>query len=161
MIGFVPDDRHRDALLPDRSIVENVALKYAGRRRGWFRHPVMRATAERLVQEFDIRAADVHAPVSTLSGGNQQRLLLARELDGNPPLLVAINPTRGLDVAAAARVHRQLLAARDAGTGIVYHSADLDELLAVADRIVVVFNGHVQEVPRDTATVGRAMVGAA
>ena len=160
-IGFVPDDRHGDALLPDRSIVENVALRRAGRRRGWFRSADARATAERLVREFEISAPDVQVPVSTLSGGNQQRLILARELDGHPALLVAINPTRGLDVAASSSVQQRLRMARDAGVAIVYYSADLDELLTVADRIVVVFGGRVQEVPRDRGAVGRAMVGAA
>ncbi len=160
-IGFVPDDRQGDALLPDRSIMENVALRHAGRRRGWFRRSDARAAAERLVQEFEIRVADVLVPVSALSGGNQQRLLLARELDGHPEMVVAINPTRGLDVAAASNVQRRLLAARDGGAAIVYYSADLEELVAVADRIVVVFDGRVREAPRDRAAVGRAMVGAA
>jgi ABC-type uncharacterized transport system ATPase subunit len=160
-IGFVPDDRLRDGLIPELSIVDNIALKGAGRRRGWFRTAAIRSTANRLVREYGIRVTDVHAPAFTLSGGTQQRLLLARELDGDPALLVAVNPTRGLDIAAAADVGRRFRAARDAGMGIVYHTADLEELVAIADRILVVFDGRVREVPRDQASVGRAMLGAA
>jgi simple sugar transport system ATP-binding protein len=159
--GFVPDDRLRDGLIPELSIIDNVALKGAGRRRGWFDTARVRSTAQRLVREYGIHATAVRALVSSLSGGNQQRLLVARELDGNPKLLVAMNPTRGLDIAAAADVHRRLLGARNAGMGIVYYTADLDELLAIADRILVVFDGHVREVPRDRASIGRAMLGAA
>lgn len=160
-IGFVPDDRHHDGLIPELSIMDNVALKGAARRRGMFRTAAVQSTAQRLVREYGIRVPDVRAPASTLSGGNQQRLLLARELDGNPALLVVMNPTRGLDVAAAADVQRRFSAARDAGMGIVYYTADLDELLAVSDRILVVFDGRVREVARDRASVGRAMLGAA
>jgi simple sugar transport system ATP-binding protein len=160
-IGFVPDDRLNDGLLPDQSIVDNVALRSAGERRGWYRHAHARSAAARLVEAFGIQAADMNARVSTLSGGNQQRLVVARELDGAPRLIVAVNPTRGLDVAAAADVRRRLLAAADAGSAVVYYSPDLDEVLAIADRVVVVFDGRVREVPRDRALVGRAMLGAA
>jgi ABC-type uncharacterized transport system ATPase subunit len=160
-IGFVPDDRLHDGLIPELAIMDNVALKGAGRRRGMFRTAAVQSTAQRLVREYGIRVTDVRAPASTLSGGNQQRLLLARELDGNPALVVAMNPTRGLDIAAAAEVQRRFSAARDAGMGIVYYTADLDELLAVSDRILVVFDGRVREVARDRASVGRAMLGAA
>jgi ABC-type uncharacterized transport system ATPase subunit len=97
----------------------------------------------------------------TLSGGNQQRLVLARELDGNPPLVVAVNPTRGLDVAATGEIQRRLRAASRTGTAILYHSADLDEVVDVSDRVVVVYDGHVREVARNRDAVGRAMLGAA
>ena len=116
-IGFIPEDRQHDALMLDESVAANVALRGAGRRRGWFSRRNMRGAAERLVRDYGILAPDVRAPVSTLSGGNQQRLVVARELDGNPSLLVAVNPTRGLDVAATAAIHDRL---RNAASGWVW-----------------------------------------
>jgi simple sugar transport system ATP-binding protein len=86
--------------------------------------------------------------------------VLARELHGNPPLVVAVNPTRGLDIAATAQVQQRLRKAADDGAAIVYHSTDLDELLEVADRVLVVFDGRVREVDRDRDVIGRAMLGA-
>ena len=160
-IGFVPDDRHQDALLLDQSVAANVALRGAGRRRGWQGRLDMESIAARLVAANGIRVPSVGMPVSVLSGGNQQRLVLARELVGDPPLFVAINPTRGLDVAASLEIHRRLRRASDAGMAVVYHSPDLDELLDVSDRILVMFDGRLSEVPRDRESVGRAMLGAA
>jgi general nucleoside transport system ATP-binding protein len=104
---------------------------------------------------------DVREPVVTLSGGNQQRLVLARELEGSPRLLIAMNPTRGLDVAATAEIHRRLREASRAGMAVVYHTPDLDELLEVSHRVVVVFDGRVRAVARDRTAVGSAMLGAA
>ena len=160
-IGFVPDDRHQDALLLDQSVAANVALRGAGRRSGWQGRREMESIAAGLVAANGIRVPDVRLPVSALSGGNQQRLVLARELDGHPTLFVAINPTRGLDVAATTEIHRRLRRASRSGMAVVYHSPDLDELLDVSDRILVVFDGRVSEVPRDRESVGRAMLGAA
>ena len=160
-VGFIPEDRQHDALLMDESVATNVALHGAGRRRGWLRRREMEADAERLVRESGIVAADVRAPVSTLSGGNQQRLIAARELATRPPLLVAVNPTRGLDVVATASIQRQLRDAAAAGMAVVYYTADLDELIDIADRVLVVFDGRVREVARDRDAIGRAMLGAA
>jgi simple sugar transport system ATP-binding protein len=160
-IGFVPDDRHQEALLLDQSVADNVALHGAGRRRGWQKRREMESVAARLVAANGIRVPSVGMPVSALSGGNQQRLVLARELGGNPTLFVALNPTRGLDVAATREVHRRLRRTRDDGMAVVYHSPDLDELLEVSDRILVMFDGRVSEVSRNRESVGRAMVGAA
>ena len=160
-IGFVSDDRQQDALLLNESITANVALRGARERRGWLRRADARAAAERLAHVAGIRVASVDLPVAALSGGNQQRLVIARELDGGPPLIVAINPTRGLDVVAASDVRRRLREAARAGTAVVYHTADLDELVDVSDRVVVVFNGDVRDARRDRESVGRAMLGAA
>jgi ABC-type uncharacterized transport system ATPase subunit len=118
------------------------------------------AQASKLAAENDVRLSDVRAPVATLSGGNQQRLVLARELDGDPPLIVAMNPTRGLDLNASAHVQQRLRMAVERGAGILYSSSDLDELLEVADRVLVVFDGQVREVASDRDAIGRAMVGA-
>jgi simple sugar transport system ATP-binding protein len=160
-IGFIPDDRQRDALLMNESVAANVALRRAGRRSGWLRRRAVDNAAEQLVRASGVRAPDVRAPVSALSGGNQQRLVVGRELDGDPPLVVAMNPTRGLDVAATAAVQQRLRQAARAGMAVVYYSADLDELIGIADRIVVLFDGRLREVPLDRDVVGRAMLGAA
>ena len=159
-VGFIPEDRQRDALLMTASVAENVALRSAGTRRGWLRRQAIDVRASKLAQENDIRLSDVGAPVATLSGGNQQRLVVARELDGDPPLIVAMNPTRGLDVNAAKHVRQRLRAAAERGAAILYASADLDELLHVSDRIVVIFDGRVLDVASDRDSIGRAMVGA-
>jgi simple sugar transport system ATP-binding protein len=161
-VGFIPEDRHRDALLLDASLTENVALHGAGARRGlvpW--RALGRRTMELLVR-FDVRAPGASAPARSLSGGNQQKLVVARELaaeDAPPPLLVAENPTRGLDVRAAAAVHDRLRAARDGGTAVVVHSTDLDEVLELADRVVALYAGRVTPVPAEREAVGRAMLG--
>lgn len=160
-IGFVPEDRHRDALVLDFTLAENVALHGAGRRRGriaW--RDVERHTAA-LIERFAIRAPGPRARARALSGGNQQKLVLARELDGAPEALVVENPTRGLDIAATAALHAELLAARDRGAAVVLYSSDLDEVLALADRLVVMFAGSAREVPVDREAAGRAMLGAA
>ncbi|HJU64967.1 MAG TPA: ATP-binding cassette domain-containing protein, partial [Gemmatimonadaceae bacterium] len=158
-IGFVPEDRQRDALVLDMPLFENVALRDAGVARGLLRWGEIRARTRTLLERFDVRAPDIGLPASALSGGNQQRLVLARELDGPPPLLVVESPTRGLDVRATAAVHDHLRRARDGGVAIALYSSDLDEMLLLADRVLVVFAGTVREVPRDRETIGRAMVG--
>jgi general nucleoside transport system ATP-binding protein len=159
-IAFIPEHRQRDALIPAFSVVENVALRGAARARGRINWPGVTEHARELVDRHAIQAASVTAPVRTLSGGNQQRLVLARELDGAPALVVAENPTHGLDVRAASAIRARLREARDAGAGVVVHASDLDELLALADRVVVAFGGTIREVPGDADAIGRAMLGA-
>jgi general nucleoside transport system ATP-binding protein len=158
-VGFVPEDRQRDALVLDFSLVENILLGGAGTRRGRIRWRAEHARAVSILAEHDVRASGPDAKAGTLSGGNQQKLVLARELSGRPALVVAENPTRGLDVRAAAAVHGALRAARDAGSGVVLHSSDLDEVLALADRVLVVHAGSVRPCPADREAVGRAMLG--
>lgn len=158
-IGFIPEDRQQDALLLSESVADNIALRNAGRRRGRFHRDAAESAAERLMKIGGIGAADGRAPISTLSGGNQQRLVLAPELDGGPPLLVAVNPTRGLDIAATGEIQHPLRDAARAGMAVVYYAADLDELIEIADRVVVVFEGRVREVARERDAVGRAMLG--
>ena len=159
-VGFVPEDRHRDALIPEMTLVENVALKDATLRTGMMRWSSLRSQTAALVQAHDVRTPDITAPVASLSGGNQQKFVLARELAGAPPALVAENPTRGLDVRATAQVLLQLSQARARGVAIVLYSSDLDEILALADRMVVCFDGRVIPTPVDVDAVGRAMIGA-
>lgn len=160
-VGFIPEDRHREAVVLDAPVSDNLALHGAGRRRGLLLQTRLRAEAEALVRAYRIAAPDVRAPAWTLSGGNQQRLVIARELAADPALLIVENPTRGLDVLAAAEVRHRIREAAGRGAGVVYHSPDLDELLEVSDRILVVHAGTVREVRRDRDAVGRAMLGAA
>lgn len=159
-VAFVPEDRQRDALVLDFTLMENVALKGAGARRGRMRWPAWRRLTSQLVRDFDVRASGVDAPARSLSGGNQQKLVLARELDGAPVAVVAENPTRGLDVRSSAAVHAKLREAAAKGMAVVVYSADLDEVLALATRVVAVHAGRVLDVPRDREVVGRAMLGA-
>jgi simple sugar transport system ATP-binding protein len=160
-VGFVPEDRQRDALVLEFSAVENIALKGAGRRRERLRWPELREHARALVAQFDVRGGSDNSPVQLLSGGNQQKLVLARELDGGPAMLVVENPTRGLDIRATSDVHRRLRAVADSGAAVVVYSSDLDEVLSLATRIIVVHAGLVTECVRDRDIVGRAMLGVA
>ena len=159
-IGYVPQDRHSDAIADDLTVTENVALAGAGARHGWIDWRAVARRTSALMAKFDVRGGGPNAKASSLSGGNQQRLVLARELDDAPELVVADQPTRGLDLRATAEVHARLRAARAAGSAIVVHSTDLDEVVALADRVVVVASGEVREVRRDPDAIGRAMLGA-
>ncbi|HEU4628738.1 MAG TPA: ATP-binding cassette domain-containing protein [Gemmatimonadaceae bacterium] len=161
VVAFIPEDRHRDALLLDHSLTENVALRGAGERRGRVRWTDMRARTAAILRELDVRAAGPAVRAATLSGGNQQKLVLGRELWDGPPAVVAESPTRGLDVRAAASVLARLRAARDHGAAVVVYSSDLDELLAIADRVVAVHAGRVRETEPTRDALGRAIVGAA
>lgn len=160
-IAFIPEHRQRDALVPAFTVTENIALQGAGKARGRIRWEDVAQRARALVDQHGIRAGNVEAPVRTLSGGNQQKLVLARELDRDPRLVVVENPTQGLDVRAAAAVRVRLQRARDTGAAVVVYASDLDELLALADRVIVAFGGRVHEVPLDADHIGRAMLGAA
>jgi ABC-type uncharacterized transport system ATPase subunit len=169
-VGFVPEDRHHDAVLLDRPLTDSVALSGAGWRRGRMPWRALRARTQSLMQEFDVRAPSPGVSVRSLSGGNQQKLVLGREMEldltstpecgGPPAALVVENPTRGLDVRATADIHARLRAARDQGMAIVLYSSDLDEVLALASRMVVLHDGEVHEVPLSRDAIGRAMLGA-
>jgi simple sugar transport system ATP-binding protein len=159
-VGFVPDDRHRDGLILGMTLVENLALNGAGSRQGRMRWRDLARLTDEAIREFDIRAAGGDVAAGVLSGGNQQKLILARELAGPPSALVVENPARGLDVRSAGDIERRLLLARNDGVAVVMYSTDIDELLAIADRMLVVFNGSVREVDPERGEVGRAMLGA-
>jgi simple sugar transport system ATP-binding protein len=160
-VAFVPEDRHRDALVLDFSLAENVALKGSGARKGRIDWPALRSATASLIARFDVRGGTASSPARTLSGGNQQKLVLARELDDAPSLLVVENPTRGLDIRATDDVHARLRDAARAGAAVVVFSSDLDEVLLLADRVLVVYAGLVRECALDRETVGRAMLGVA
>lgn len=159
-IAFIPSDRQREALIPEFDLVENVALRGAGARRGRMPWSVLEDDTAAIVERFRITTPSVRARARGLSGGNQQRLVIGRELAEPVDLVVADDPSRGLDTRATQFVHGQLRAAAAAGAGVVVHSSDLDEVLALAGRVVVVFHGDVNEVPAERDLVGRAMLGA-
>ena len=145
-VGIVPEDRHAVGCHLDLSIAENLFLGQLGRftRFGLLRRDALSRAAARRMEAYDVRAAGPDAPMSSLSGGNQQKVVLARELELDPLLfLLAAQPTRGLDVGAVEAVYQQIRRACDRGAGVLLVSSELDELLAVADRVLVIYRGRI------------------
>lgn len=146
-VGFVPEDRSTDGVVAELSVMENLVLDRIGSRdfsAGLrLRRDAMRENAARQVEQFDVRTSGIDAPVGTLSGGNQQKVVLARELSRPLELFVASQPTRGLDVGSIEFVHRRIVAERDAGVPVLIVSTELDEVLQLADRIAVMYRGRV------------------
>ncbi len=157
-VGFVPEDRHRDAVVLDATLTENVALRGASTHSGVMPWNALRERTTSLILERDVLADGESTTMRTLSGGNQQKLVLGRELANAPAALIVENPTRGLDIRATADVHAAIRAAGEAGTAVLIYSSDLDEVLALADRVVVVAGGRLFVVPLDREAVGRAML---
>jgi general nucleoside transport system ATP-binding protein len=159
-VADIPEDRDAEGLVAGFSLVENAIL--GDQRLEPFRSGIRldraacRAGARELVERYDVRAESLDDPVGGLSGGNRQKLLVGRELARMPDLVVAAQPTRGLDLRAAAFVRDQLAAARDRGAGVLLISQDLEEILALSDRILVMVRGRVAaDVPRGEATEER------
>ncbi len=144
----IPPDRHQQGLVLHFSLLENLLLTHSEdpplARRIRLNYPRTQAVAQELLQQFDVRASSIHSPARALSGGNQQKWIIARELWGKPCLLLAAQPTRGLDIGATEFVHERLREARDRGCGILLISFDLDEALALSDRILVLFQGQIK-----------------
>ena len=149
-VAFIPEDRTRDGLIAEMTIAENLALTGTAQ------------TAGALIEKFAIRAAGAQQLAGTLSGGNQQKLLLARELSRNPEIIIAAEPTRGLDMESTRFVHRQLREASASGAAILLISSDLDEAFGLADAVHVIYRGRLSErlTPSDAASrVGSLMAG--
>jgi len=159
-VGFVPEDRHREGLILDFTLAENYALADAVNRTGAIDWDQVGRDTQSLLERFDIRGATPSTRARTLSGGNQQRFVMGRELMASPSALVAENPTRGLDVRATADVHVRIGVLRDSGGAVVFYTSDIDELLALSDRVVVCYRGTVTEVGKSAQEIARAMVGA-
>ncbi|MFQ5914521.1 MAG: ABC transporter ATP-binding protein [Nitrospinota bacterium] len=161
-VGHIPEDRQRVGLILDMTVGENAILQvHAGppySRWGFFDREAVSRFAEKLMREYDVRTWGPEAKAGTLSGGNQQKLVLAREFSRNPKLLVAVHPTRGLDVGAAEFVQNQLLARRSAGGAVLLISTELEELFLLSDRIAVLYEGQVMGL-FDTSEVSRERVG--
>lgn len=159
-VGFIPEDRQRDALIQDLSLRDNVALVGAGARRRMLDWTAIGGRTRALIKNYDVRARDENVHASTLSGGNQQKLVVGREIEWSPVALVAENPSRGLDIHASAAVRARIIEARNSGAAVVIYSSDLDEIISLADRVVVVYSGKVSECGSDYEAIGRAMLGA-
>ncbi|MBW4561438.1 MAG: ABC transporter ATP-binding protein [Mojavia pulchra JT2-VF2] len=158
LVGYIPEDRQTMGLVLQFSIAQNLILKAFKYlpfcRRFLLQQEAIAAHAQTAIQEFDIRATGKDVKVSQLSGGNQQKVVLARELAREPAVIVAMQPTRGLDVGATAAVHSRLLAERDRGAAILYISTELEEVMAMSDRIAVIYRGEfVAILDAQTATV--------
>ena len=166
-IAFVPEDRHEQGLVLDMTLWENTVLgrhddaEFSGRGGVLFIKKI-KELATRLVQLFDVRTRSIEVNAGTLSGGNQQKLILARELETDPRLLLAAQPTRGLDVGAIEFVWTQILQQKEEGRAVLLISAELDEIYALSDRIVTLYEGQITgEYPPDAPAdeVGRGMLG--
>jgi simple sugar transport system ATP-binding protein len=159
-VGRIPEDRHHEGIVGALSIAENLALETlrANARGGFLQFDAMRQRAEQAIRDYDVRGPGPDAAIRLLSGGNIQKVILARVFDRAPRVVLANQPTRGLDVGATAEVHRRLLEARERGVAIVLISEDLDELLALSDRVAVMARGILSR-PRAVESVTREQLG--
>jgi len=168
-VGHIPADRHRMGIVLEHSIADNLVLSTYDQRP--FASGIVRqlaavwAYAQKLITSFDIRAESPSQPVGSLSGGNQQKVVAARELGRNPKVLIASQPTRGLDVGSIEFIHRQIVTQRDAGLGVLLVSSELDEVLSLSDRVAVMYRGRIVGVLEGNAAerekIGLMMAGAA
>ena len=166
-LGFIPEDRQKTGLVMDFSVAENLIIKeydkspYA--EKGILRHPVIGKHAKEMIKKYHIKSPSGGVKVKTLSGGNQQKVIIARELDSEPVLDIASQPTRGLDMGAVVNVHDILLAERNRGAAVLFISAELQEVMALSDRIIVLFRGEIMgDIDGETAdatTIGQMMLG--
>ena len=168
-MSHIPEDRHKHGLVLDYTLEENLVLQRYWepqfQNHGVIRRDAVREYANRLIEEYDVRSGQgAVTTVRSMSGGNQQKAIIARELDKNPELLVAVQPTRGLDVGAIENIHRQLVAQRDAGKAVLLVSLELDEVMNLSDRILVMYEGEIvgefNPKTTDVQTLGLYMSGA-
>lgn len=163
-VGRIPEDRHHDGVIGDMSVAENLIIERLDdddiQNNGFLKHNAIRAHAETLSRDYDIRGPGIDAEARLLSGGNIQKLILARVFEEQPTLILANQPTRGLDLGAAAEVGRRLIEARKRGAGVLLISEDLDEILALADRVVVIHDGQLKQAnSKNRADLGLMMAG--
>ena len=155
-VSHVPEDRHRDGLVLKMMLSENIALqtyyKEPLSKNGVLNYNQINSYARKLMEEFDVRAANEIVPASALSGGNQQKAIIAREVDRNPDLLIVSQPTRGLDVGAIEYIHKRLIGERDKGKAVLVVSFELDEILNLSDRIAVIHDGKIQGIVKPSET---------
>ncbi len=147
-MSHIPEDRHKHGLVLDFTLEQNMVLQRYWQpefqKNGFIRFDAVRAYSDRLIEQYDVRSGQgSQTIVRSMSGGNQQKAIVAREIDKDPELLVAVQPTRGLDVGAIEYIHKQLVAQRDEGKGVLLVSLELDEVMNVADRILVMYAGEI------------------
>ena len=147
-MSHIPEDRHKHGLILDFTLEENMVLQRFREpqfeKGGFIRFDAVRDYAQRLIQQYDVRSGQ--GPVTkvrSMSGGNQQKAIIARELDREKPLVVAVQPTRGLDVGAIEYIHSQLVRQRDEGKAVLLVSLELDEVMSLSDRILVLYEGEI------------------
>lgn len=147
LLGYVPEDRHKKGMIRDFSIMENLVLRTYNdpplARWGIVNWDKAQATSEKLVKQYDVRTPDVIIPIGMLSGGNQQKVVLARETFAQPSVIIGSQPTRGLDLGAVDSLHELLLRERNRGAAVLFISTELSEVMALSDRIIVMFNGEI------------------
>jgi ABC-type uncharacterized transport system ATPase subunit len=168
-VAVIPEDRHRSGCALDLSVEDNLIVRdfaaEAFSRRGFLRPKAIREHCQTLARDYDVRVADIGIPMRQLSGGNQQKVILARELHRHPKLVIGIQPTRGLDVGAMEYVYRILIEHKRAGGAMLLISADLDEILSLSDRLAVISAGRFLRIlsreDADTETLGLLMAGEA
>ncbi len=162
-VSHIPEDRLELGLAADASIEENLIVDRYYRapfsRGGFLNFKAEAENARQAIADFDVRTPDAKVTARSLSGGNMQKLVVARELSAHPKLLLAAQPTRGIDIGATELVHRQLLAARDAGTAVILVSADLGEVMALSDRLAVMYNGEIVALFTDVPSLTEEEVG--
>jgi ABC-type uncharacterized transport system ATPase subunit len=161
-VGHVPEDRNKDGLVNEFTVADNTVLNHYQHkpfsRHGLRNEAAIHSHAEELVVAFDVRTSGVDVPVSTLSGGNQQKVIIAREFDATLKCLLVAQPTRGVDVGSIEFIHNQLISLRDAGVAVLLVSAELDEVMSLSDRIGVLFRGQIAAV-FDAAAADRFELG--
>jgi len=168
-LAHVPEDRQRTGLILDLSIADNLAMETVGTaplsKRGRLDKVALRENAERIIAEFDIRCSGPDQKVRELSGGNQQKVLLARAVTRSPQVLVVSQPTRGVDLGAVERIHQQIIELAATGCAVILISTELDEVLALSDRVAVIYSGTIiathDRADVDLGTIGMNMAGAA
>ena len=165
-VGYIPEDRQTDGLVSEFTIAENMMINSSYNSRFTkginINFPVLLEISETLVKEFDVRTPSAETPAGKLSGGNQQKVVVARELSRDVDLLIASQPTRGVDVGSIEFIHERLVEERDAGKAVVLVSTELDEVLALADRIAVMYRGKIIDIVTPDATreqLGKLMAG--
>ena len=147
-MSHIPEDRHKHGLVLDFSLEDNLVLQRYWQpefqNRGFIKRGEIRTYAERLINQYDVRSGQGPVTVArSMSGGNQQKAIIAREVDKDPNLLIAVQPTRGLDVGAIEYIHKQIVAERDQGKAVLLVSLELDEVMNLSDRILVMYEGEI------------------
>ena len=168
-MSHIPEDRHKHGMVLDYSLENNMVLQRywepAFQRLGFIRKKAVRAYSDRLIEQYDVRSGQGSVTIArSMSGGNQQKAIVAREIDRDPQLLIAVQPTRGLDVGAIEYIHKQIIAQRDAGKAVLLVSLELDEVMNLSDRILVMYEGEIvgefDPKTTDVQTLGLYMAGA-
>jgi simple sugar transport system ATP-binding protein len=148
-MSHIPEDRHKHGLVMDYSLAYNLVLQRYfepefSTKTGFLKKGEINKYAERLIEQYDIRSGQGASTIArSMSGGNQQKAIIAREIDKNPDLLIAVQPTRGLDVGAIEYIHKQLIAQRDSGHAVLLVSLELEEVMSLSDRILVMYEGEI------------------